>query len=79
MPPILRTAVLAPGYQRIISVRETAAAACRDKPRAKDLAMALGLDAVPAKIERVRSRAKRLAERGWITRHQSVEFSILTA
>jgi hypothetical protein len=40
-------------------------------------AVALGLEAVPAKIEGVRSRAKRLAERGWITGHQSGEFSIV--
>ncbi|MFF8279626.1 hypothetical protein ACF05T_26490 [Streptomyces lateritius] len=75
----LTRAVLAPDYQRIISVLETEAAAGRDQARAKDLATALGLDAVPAKIEGVRSRAKRLAERGWITRHRSGEFSILTA
>ncbi|MFC9756665.1 hypothetical protein [Streptomyces sp. NPDC056921] len=75
----LDRAVLAPEYQRVISVLETEAAAGRDKVRAKALAAALGLEAVPAKIEGVRSRAKRLAERGWITRHQSGEFSILTA
>lgn len=75
----LARAVLTPDYQRIISVLETEAAAGRDKARAKDLATALGPDAVPAKIEGVRSRAKRVAERGWITRHQFGEFSILTA
>ncbi|WP_329201592.1 MULTISPECIES: hypothetical protein [unclassified Streptomyces] len=75
----LARAVLAPDYQRIISVLESEAAAGRNKVRAKDLAVALGLDVVPAKIEGVRSQAKRLAERGWITRHQSGEFGILTA
>lgn len=75
----LARAALAPDNQRIISMLETEAAAGRDTVRAKDLAVALGLEAVPAKIEGVRSRAKRLAERGWITRHQSGEFSILTA
>ncbi|AVZ71107.1 hypothetical protein SLUN_01430 [Streptomyces lunaelactis] len=74
----LARAVLAPEYQRVISVLETEAAAGRDKVRARELAAALGLEAVPAKIEGVRSRAKRLAERGWIARHQSGEFSILT-
>ncbi|MET7896985.1 hypothetical protein [Streptomyces mirabilis] len=75
----LARTVLAPDYQRIISVLETEMAAGRDKARAKDLAAALGLEVVPAKVEGVRSRAKRLAERGWITRHQSGEFSILRA
>ncbi|MET7370870.1 hypothetical protein ABZS61_34465 [Streptomyces sp. NPDC005566] len=72
-----RTA-LPPDYQPIISVLEAEARLGRDRTRAKELAMALGLEAVPAKIEGVRSRAKRLAERGWITGHQSEKFSIVT-
>ncbi|GGV97522.1 hypothetical protein GCM10015535_69020 [Streptomyces gelaticus] len=74
----LARTVLAPDYQRIISVLETEAGAGRDRVRARELAVALGLEAVPAKIEGVRSRAKRLAERGWITGHQSGEFSTVT-
>lgn len=75
----LATAVLASEYQRIIAVLESEAAAGRDRVRAGNLAAALGLEKVPAKIEGVRSRAKRLAERGWITRHQTGEYSIVTA
>lgn len=74
----LTSAVLAPEYQRIISVLESGAEG-RGEMRARDLAAALGLELVPAKIEGVRSRARRLADRGWITRHQSGEFSALTA
>ncbi|MFF5284439.1 hypothetical protein [Streptomyces sp. NPDC013171] len=74
----LARAVPAPDYQRIIPVLETEAAAGRDRVRAEDLAVALGPEVVPAKIEGVRSRAKRLAERGWITGHQSGEFSAVT-
>ncbi|MGW0788822.1 hypothetical protein ACWD04_11335 [Streptomyces sp. NPDC002911] len=59
----LARTVLAPDYQRIISV-ETEAGAGRGRVRAKERAVALGLEAVPAKIKGVRSRAKRLAERG---------------
>jgi hypothetical protein len=70
---------LAPEYQRIISVLETGAAQGRGGMRAKDLAAALGLELVPAKIESVRSRARRLAGRGLITRHRYGEFSALTA
>lgn len=36
--------------------------------QAKDVARELGLDPVPAKVEPVRGKLRRLAERGWITR-----------
>lgn len=57
--------VLAQENQRIVHVLQ-------DRPggeamRAKDIAAALGLDtSVPAKVEGVRSKAKRLGERGWL-------------
>ena len=34
--------------------------------QAKDIAVALGLEATSAKVEGVRSKARRLAERGWL-------------
>ncbi|AVV45185.1 hypothetical protein C6376_31205 [Streptomyces sp. P3] len=58
------TASVLPGdYQRIISVLESAAG--REGMRCQQLAAALGLQAVPAKVEGLRSKAKRLMERGW--------------
>lgn len=40
-----------------------------DSPlQAKDVARELGWDAVPAKVEPVRGKLRKLAERGWITR-----------
>jgi hypothetical protein len=40
-----------------------------DNPlQAKDVARELGLDAAPAKVEPVRGKLRKLAERGWITR-----------
>lgn len=36
--------------------------------QAKDVARELGLDLLPAKVEPVRGKLRRLAERGWITR-----------
>ena len=74
----LTSAVLAPDYQRIMAVLETEAAAGRGGTRARALAMALGLEAVPAKIEGVRSKASRLVERGWAAQHRPGVFSILT-
>lgn len=59
------TQVLAADYRRIVELVE-------DQPAddegvsAKELAVRLGLEAVPAKVEGVRSKAKRLAERGWL-------------
>ncbi|MFF9206315.1 hypothetical protein ACF1AE_31850 [Streptomyces sp. NPDC014986] len=67
--PVLRRAegmaasVLAPDYQRIVSVLESEAG--REGMRCQQLAVALGLQAVPAKVEGLRSKAKRLVERGW--------------
>ncbi|MGW1729420.1 hypothetical protein ACWCQK_42510, partial [Streptomyces sp. NPDC002306] len=54
---------LAPDYQRILSVLESDAG--REGMRCQQLAIALGLEAVPAKVEGLRSKAKRLVERGW--------------
>ncbi|WP_416959517.1 hypothetical protein [Streptomyces sp. Agncl-13] len=53
---------LAPDYQRILSVLESEAG---EGMRCQQLAVALGMEAVPAKVEGLRSKAKRLVERGW--------------
>jgi hypothetical protein len=59
----MTASVLPADYQRIISVLESAAG--REGMRCRQLAAALGLQAVPAKVEGLRSKAKRLVERGW--------------
>jgi hypothetical protein len=59
----MAAAALAPDYQRILSVLESEAG--REGMRCQQLAVALGLEAVPAKVEGLRSKAKRLVERGW--------------
>ncbi|MFI8888815.1 hypothetical protein [Streptomyces paradoxus] len=70
----LEVSVLSEDYQRIVRVLQ-------DRPggeamRAEDIAAALGLDAsVPAKVEGVRSKAKRLGERGWLLQEPSGMFS----
>ncbi|MET9915398.1 hypothetical protein ABZZ74_53990 [Streptomyces sp. NPDC006476] len=55
--------VLAPDYQRILAVLESEAG--REGMRCQQLALALGLEVIPAKVEGLRSKAKRLVERGW--------------
>ncbi|EST24219.1 hypothetical protein M878_31555 [Streptomyces roseochromogenus subsp. oscitans DS 12.976] len=54
--------VLPPDYQRIMSVLESGAG--REGMRCQQLAEALGFQAVPAKVEGLRSKARRLVERG---------------
>jgi hypothetical protein len=74
----LTRAVLAPDYQRIMSVLEDEAAAGQGGTRARALTAALGLEAVPAKIEGVRSKARRLVDRGWLAQIQPGVFSVVT-
>jgi hypothetical protein len=62
----LSVQVLAPDYQRLIAVLEADAGAGGAGLRAREIAEALGLEPVPARVEGVRSKAKRLTEREWI-------------
>ncbi|MDT0485451.1 hypothetical protein [Streptomyces doebereineriae] len=62
----MTASVLAPDYQRIVAVLESEAGG-REGTRCQQLAVALGLEAVPAKVEGLRSKAQRLVERGWVT------------
>ncbi|MDX3357642.1 hypothetical protein PV703_30955 [Streptomyces sp. ME01-24h] len=68
----LEAVVLAPDYRRIMDIlvgRDGEAMDCRQ------LAVALGLQPVPAKVEGVRSKAKRLVTRGWLTEARPGMFS----
>ncbi|WP_267905282.1 hypothetical protein [Streptomyces marianii] len=56
--------VLAPEYRRLLAVVEADSGG--EGLRAKDLAARLGLELVPAKVEGVRVKAKRLVARGWL-------------
>ncbi|GAA4980827.1 hypothetical protein [Kitasatospora paranensis] len=53
---------LAPDYQRLVEVLAGSGA----EMDCRQLAAALGLEVVAAKVERVRSKVKRLAARGWL-------------
>lgn len=66
---------LAPDYQRILSVLESEAG--REGMRCQQLAVALGLEAIPAKVEGLRSKAKRLVEREWALQVRPGVFSAL--
>ncbi|MER8062596.1 MULTISPECIES: hypothetical protein [unclassified Streptomyces] len=57
--------VLAPGYRRIVELVASSPGG-DEGASAKEIAFGPGLELVPAKIEGVRSKARRLAERGWL-------------
>ncbi|MFD4612721.1 hypothetical protein ACFWOT_32525 [Streptomyces sp. NPDC058440] len=61
----------------IVSVLESEAG--REGLRCQQLARALGLEVVPAKVEGLRSKAKRLVDRGWALQVRSGVFTALTA
>ncbi|MEU2251193.1 hypothetical protein [Streptomyces sp. NPDC019224] len=69
----LPATVLAPDYQRILGM--VANRSGQEPARAKEIAVALGLEPTPAKVEGVRSKARRLAERGWLVQEVSGMFS----
>ncbi|MFI9781179.1 hypothetical protein ACIHCV_42350 [Streptomyces sp. NPDC051956] len=68
--------VLAPDYQQIMSV--LASRAPQGGLRAKNLAQLLELELVPAKIEGLRAKLKRLVERGWVVQSASGMFAAET-
>ncbi|MFJ8495948.1 hypothetical protein ACIRBZ_47660 [Streptomyces sp. NPDC094038] len=70
----LAPAVLAPDYQRIMDV--LAGGMRGEAMDCRQLAAAVGLEPVPAKVEGVRSKAKRLAARGWLTEERPGLFSV---
>ncbi|MFF1918942.1 hypothetical protein ACFVYE_47215, partial [Streptomyces sp. NPDC058239] len=62
---------------RIMSVLESEAG--REGMRCQQLAVALSLEAVPAKVEGLRSKAKHLVERGWARQVRPGVFTALAA
>ncbi|WP_329241066.1 hypothetical protein OG223_01240 [Streptomyces sp. NBC_01478] len=71
----LPVTVLAPDYQRILGVLDERQPAGQEPMKAKEITAELGLQTTSAKVEGVRSRARRLAERGWIVQETSGMFS----
>lgn len=72
----LDASVLAPDYRRIVEVLTEGDRAGGKAMDCRQLACALGLQSVPAKIEGVRSKAKRLAARGWLLEAVPGRFSL---
>ncbi|MFG2174744.1 hypothetical protein ACGFMO_25855 [Streptomyces niveus] len=72
----LPVTVLAPDYQRILGVLEEPPSAGQGPLKAREITAELGLETTPAKVEGVRSKARRLAERGWLMQETSGAFSV---
>ncbi|WP_411109305.1 hypothetical protein [Streptomyces sp. c-19] len=71
----LPVTVLVLDYQRVLGGLERQRSTGHGPLRAKEVAVELGLDATPAKVEGLRSKARRLAERGWLLLEASGAFS----
>ncbi|WP_435846757.1 hypothetical protein [Streptomyces diastaticus] len=71
----LPVTVLAPDYQRILGMLEERRSAGEGPVKAREIAGELGLGTTPAKVEGLRSKARRLAERGWLLAEASGAFS----
>jgi hypothetical protein len=71
----LPVTVLTPDYQRILGMLKQRRSAGHGPLRAKETAVELGLGTMPAKVEGVRSKARRLSERGWLVLEASGAFS----
>lgn len=72
----LAWSVLSVDYQRILT-----ALADRDRLRqgpltCQEMAAAFGMDVVPARVEALRSKAKRLVARGWLAERQPGRFTL---
>ncbi|MFJ1954539.1 hypothetical protein ACIOGT_25300 [Streptomyces microflavus] len=72
----LDASVLSMDYQRILQ-----ALADRDRLHqgpltCQEMAVLFGLDAVPAKVEALRSKAKRMVARGWLAERQPGRFTL---
>ncbi|MFI8947177.1 hypothetical protein ACIGO6_11725 [Streptomyces sp. NPDC053750] len=63
---------LAPDYQRLVEILVDRGGEAMD---CRQLAAALGLEVVAAKVEGVRSKVKRLAARGWLAEERPGMFS----
>ncbi|CAM5740859.1 hypothetical protein SHIRM173S_12671 [Streptomyces hirsutus] len=72
----LDVTVLPPDYQRIMHVLTDRERSGEGPAICRQLADALDLEPVPAKIEGVRSKTKRLAARGWLVEKTPGSFSV---
>ncbi|MFJ8159226.1 hypothetical protein [Streptomyces sp. NPDC094468] len=72
----LDRSVLSVDYQRILEALGDRHRLHQGPLTCQELAAMFGLDAVPAKVEALRSKAKRLVARGWLAERQPGRFTL---
>ncbi|MFG3266400.1 hypothetical protein [Streptomyces bobili] len=72
----LAWSVLSVDYQRILEALGDRHRLHQGPLTCQELAVLFGLDAVPAKVEALRSKAKRLVARGWLAERQPGQFTL---
>jgi len=72
----LAWSVLSVDYQRILQALADRHRLHQGPLTCQELAAMFGLDAVPAKVEALRSKAKRLVARGWLAERQPGRFTL---
>jgi hypothetical protein len=72
----LAWSVLSVDYQRILQALADRHRLHQGPLTCQEMAVAFGLDAVPAKVEALRSKAKRLVARGWLAERQPGRFTL---
>ncbi|WP_030872821.1 hypothetical protein [Streptomyces sp. NRRL S-37] len=72
----LAWSVLSVDYQRILQVLTDRHQLGQGPLSCQEMAALFGLDVVPAKVEALRSKAKRLVARGWLAERQSGRFTL---
>ncbi|MFE3776462.1 MULTISPECIES: hypothetical protein [unclassified Streptomyces] len=72
----LAWSVLSVDYQRILEALGDRHRLHQGPLTCQELAVMFGLDAVPAKVEALRSKAKRLVARGWLAERQPGRFTL---
>ena len=73
--PGVEPAVLAPDYQRIIGALEAVAREGVGPLNCRQIAARLGWETTAAGVERVRAKARRMAERDWLVKEPDGRFS----
>jgi hypothetical protein len=71
----LSVLVLAPDYQRILELLDDIAREDGSPLNCRQIAQRLGWETSAAGVEGVRAKARRLAERGWLTKESDGRFS----
>ncbi|EXU87650.1 hypothetical protein [Streptomyces noursei] len=73
----LAWSVLSVDYQRILQALADRCRLGQGPLTCQEMAALFGLDAVPAKVEALRSKAKRLVARGWLAEQQPGRFMLV--